>query len=263
MLLDDGDIHGPHVPAAASERPWDFTELADTYDFRPHYDASIVHDTLDRLQLAHGDRAIDVGAGTGKLTSLLCGHGLDVIAVEPNARMRARGMANPAAQGARWIASRGETLPIVASSAAIVTFGSSFNVVQPRDALDECARVLRHGGAWFATYNHRDLHDPLQREIEAIIQRQIPAYDYGRRRRSPEPDVMAHGAFAAFASDSRRFIARVRADEWMLAWSSHATLQRQAGAHLPAVLMDIARAIGEAEVLEVPYTTHVWTATRR
>ena len=258
MLL--GDAEPRH---AVSECPWDFTALADTYDFRPDYNAELIRDVLRGLQSLPGDRAIDIGAGTGKLTAHLCANGLDVIAVEPNPRMRARGVANPAARNARWTAARGEALPIRAGTAAIVSFGSSFNVVEPRVALDECARVLIPRGAWFAVYNHRDLEDPLQREVEAIIHHHVPGFDYGRRRRSPEADVVGHGAFCGFESNARRFVAQVDSAEWMLAWNSHATLQRQAGSALPAVLRDIHRAIGDASVLAIPYVTCGWSARRR
>ena len=258
MLLDDAEPQ-----RAVAECPWDFTALADTYDFRPDYSADLIRDVLRRLQPLPGDRAIDVGAGTGKLTAHLCANGFDVIAVEPNPKMRARGRANPNARAARWTAARGEALPIPARTAAIVAFGSSFNVVEPRVALDECARVLMPRGAWFAVYNHRDLDDPMQREVEAIIHRHVPDFDYGRRRRSPEADVISHGAFCRFESDARRFVAQVKSEEWMLAWSSHATLQRQAGSRLPAVLADIRRAIGDTPVLAIPYATRAWSARRR
>ena len=56
----------------------------------------------------------------------------------------------------------------------MTTFGSSFNVCDRQKALIESKRILVHRG-WFACmWNHRDLEDPLQNEIESIIKKRIP-----------------------------------------------------------------------------------------
>lgn len=250
------------TPVLPAEAPWDFTALADTYDFRPDYCRDLIHDLLAGMPLCGGDRVLDVGAGTGKLAAHLCAHGLDVIALEPNPRMRALALVKPALRSVRWIAGRGEALPLADECFDAVTFGSSFNVVRASVALDECARVVRPGGFWLAVYNHRDLDDPLQRSVEAIIRRHIPGFDYGRRRSSPVAELEAHGAFASFAASERSFVVEVAAEEWMLAWHSHATLQRQAGHRLPAILAEIRSLIDSATTLSIPYMTRAWTARR-
>lgn len=257
MPLDTNATRPRPIPLA-----WDFTTLADTYDFRPDYCASLIRDVLAAMRLRNGERALDIGAGTGKLTAHLCAHGLEVTALEPNARMRGIAMTKEVARAARWIAAYGEALPVADASVGLVTFGSSFNVVRTAVALDECARVLRPGGYWLAVYNHRDLDDPLQRLVEGIIHRHIPAFEYGRRRASPAADLSAHGAFGSLASNERRFAALVPAEDWMLAWHSHATLQRQAGDRLPGILAEIHRALGSAVTLSIPYTTRAWIARR-
>jgi ubiquinone/menaquinone biosynthesis C-methylase UbiE len=241
---------------------WDFTALAATYDFRPDYCASLIHDVLDASGLQPDGWGLDVGAGTGKLTAHLCARGLNVVAVEPNARMRAIGMAKNETRGARWIAARGEALPVADRSMDLISFGSSFNVVRTTAALNECARVLRVDGVWLAVYNHRDLDDPLQKSIESIIHRHIPSFEYGPRRTSPIEELSSHGAFRSFQSSERRFVAEVVAEQWMLAWRSHATLQRQAGTSLSVILGQIGNAIGSAAALSIPYVTRAWVARR-
>ncbi len=248
--------------ARPSELPWDFTTLAATYDYRPDYCASLIHDLFVAMRLPRGERVLDVGAGTGKLTVHLCAHGFDVLAMEPNARMRAIGLTKQSLSRARWVAGRGEALPVTAMSVGLVSFGSSFNVVNTSTALDECARVLRPGGFWLAVYNHRDLDDPLQRAVEDVIHRHIPGFDYGRRRASPAGELSAHGAFDDFASNERRFVATISTHDWMQAWCSHATLQRQAGDRLPGILAEIHALVSAQTTLQVPYSTRAWTARR-
>lgn len=248
-----------HRPVLA----WDYTRLAEAYDRRADYHAGLVARTIDNMDLAPGTLALEVGAGTGKLTGLLCRPGLEVIATEPNARMRDIALGKPTLRtGIRWMACRGEALPLRTASAGLVAYGSSFNVLPVRAALDECARVLAPGGYWMALWNHRDLDDALQCEVEALIRRHLPAYDYGRRRESPEPDVAAHGAFDAVRAHAQRFVIEIPATDWLQAWQSHATLERQAGSALPHILEDIRSLVGDTQALQVPYITRVWTARR-
>ena len=50
-------------------------------------------------------------------------------------------------------------------------------------ALKEVYRILKRK-CWFAAlWNHRDLENPIQMEIEKIIKSNIPNYDYGSRRK--------------------------------------------------------------------------------
>ncbi|WP_440222108.1 class I SAM-dependent methyltransferase [Dokdonella sp. MW10] len=241
---------------------WDYSALAANYDARVDYDAGLLRHVIGEMGLEPGDAVLEVGAGTGKLTGLLCAHGLDVTAVEPNAAMRAVAMAKPVGSAARWIAGRGEALPVQSNRFVLVAYGSSFNVLPARVALDECVRVLREPGYWMALWNHRDLDDPLQRDVEAVIRRHLPDYDHGSRRRSPEADLQAHAVFGDIRAYEQRFLADIATDDWLAAWRSHATLQRQAGPRLQAILTGIANLVRGHDMLRIPYVTRAWTARR-
>jgi SAM-dependent methyltransferase len=239
---------------------WDYTDLADTYDLRADYSAELIRRTLSRIGCQRGAAALEVGAGTGKLTSLLCDHGLDLTALEPNQRMREVAFSKGLDRRARWFAARGEALPVKSQSCELVAFGSSFNVLPAPLALDECARVLKPGGHWLAIWNHRDLDDPLQREVEALIRSHLPGYELGRRRHSPEPDLHTHGCWHDICADEERFIVEISKTAWMEAWQSHATLRRQAGPKLAGILAGIEQVLGSTQVLAVPYISRLWTA---
>ncbi len=240
---------------------WNYTDLAAAYDHRPDYHAGLVRHLLSDFELAQGDTVLDVGAGTGKLTGLLADSGATVVACEPNAEMLRRG-ADKGHRNASWVRAVGESLPIRTTSIALVCFGSSFNVLPAGAALDESARVLQGNGHWLALWNHRDLDDSLQREVEEIIRRHVPAYDYGRRRVDPSHDVAMHASFEVVRAHEQRFVVDVAATDWIAAWQSHATLQRQAGAVLPRILAEVHALIDGAGTLSVPYFTRAWTARR-
>jgi protein-L-isoaspartate O-methyltransferase len=73
---------------ATDEQRLAFGRVAELYDrARPSYPAAVVDELIEFAQLRPGDRALEVGAGTGKLTCLLAERGLSVLALEPSAAM--------------------------------------------------------------------------------------------------------------------------------------------------------------------------------
>ena len=71
-----------------SERRLAFGGIAELYDqARPSYPSALVDDVLEFAAAREGDRAVEVGAGTGKATVLFAQRGLDVLALEPSAEM--------------------------------------------------------------------------------------------------------------------------------------------------------------------------------
>src|SRR6186997_1540687 len=140
------------------DRQWIYDSLADDYDRRPDYDASIVDEVADSMGLDATGRVLEVGAGTGKFTAHLCRRGCDVIAIEPSAPMRRRAMEKPQLVRVRWIAALGECLPLADDSVDVVAYASSLNCLQSDAALAEAHRVLRPRGHLLTLWNYRDLH---------------------------------------------------------------------------------------------------------
>jgi len=70
-------------------RRFNFDAIADEYDAsRLAIPADLVTDVSALVGFMPGQRALEVGAGTGQLTSALLGNGWNVTAVEPGSRMR-------------------------------------------------------------------------------------------------------------------------------------------------------------------------------
>ena len=101
-----------------------------------------------------------------------------VTAVEPNDSMRELGKSRTKSlKKINWKEGTGEVTGLENDSFDLVTFGSSFNVCDRQEALRETHRILRPGG-WFACFwNHRDLNNPIQKEIEVLIGDKIPGSD--------------------------------------------------------------------------------------
>jgi SAM-dependent methyltransferase len=242
---------------------WDYTSLAHTYRGRPPYAERVIDQLVALAGVQPGDRVCDVGAGTGHLSVHLVARGLRVDAVEPNDAMRAVGRERLADAPVEWFEAQAEETGRPDRAYSLVTFGSSFNVVRTDAALAEVARILRRPGRVAAMWNHRDLDDPLQTAIEAAIGSRIAGYDYGTRRADPTADIAASGRFHAPRSLQATVDHELDADDWVEAWSSHATLARQAGDQLERIIDEIGALVAQAQVggrITVPYTTRCWVA---
>jgi len=244
---------------------WDYTNLADAYLKRPDYSNDAIDQMLQVAGLNGEGDICDVGAGTGKLTCMLLERGYRVVSVEPNDAMRAHGISNASAfDTSTWLEATGENTKQPDDHFDLVTFGSSFNVVDRNVALNEACRILKVQG-WFACmWNHRDLTDPIQSEIESIIKKEVAEYAYGVRREDQTEVIQSSGLFQKAIKIEGTVIHHQDVGDCLEAWKSHATLQRQAGDRFGRVIDKIDAYLASLQVdrIEIPYTTRVWVAQR-
>ncbi len=242
---------------------WDYTELAEAYLKRPDYAQSAIDKMLQTAGIEKGGAACDVGAGAAHLTLKLAEYGLNVCAVEPNDAMRANGIKRTAQyQNVQWFEGVGEHTGMEDQKFHLVTFGSSFNVCDRQEALKETKRILKDGG-WFACmWNHRDLRDPMQKEIEDILKTQIPDYSYGTRREDQTDVIRESGLFKDVIYIEGTVVHEILAEDFIEGWKSHGTVQRQSREKFDFINSEIRKAVeakGEKYV-KVPYTTRIWMA---
>jgi SAM-dependent methyltransferase len=140
-----------------------FGPSAGTYDrYRPGYPPEAIAWLLG----PEPRRVLDVGAGTGKLTRGLVDAGHEVVAVEPDAGMRAAFAA--AVPGIEILEGSAEELPVPDGTFDAVTAGQAFHWFEAR-ALPEIARVLRPGGLLGVVVNLRDTSEPWVAELARIL----------------------------------------------------------------------------------------------
>jgi ubiquinone/menaquinone biosynthesis C-methylase UbiE len=243
---------------------WDYTELADTYSRRPPYSGIAAQRVLSALP-TNRRRVADIGAGTGHLAVELSARGCLVDAIEPNDAMRRIGMSRTKSDhNIRWAVGTGEDTKLQEDSYDFVTYGSSFNTMEAQVALVEASRILKHDGVLACMWNHRELDDPLQSDIEAVIRRHVATYTYGSRRQDQASVIEEGGLFGPAARFEERVLHTLPTEQWIAAWRSHATLQRQAGDRFEDVIREIAQlvAVKCGSSIEVPYVTVGWIAPR-
>ena len=245
---------------------WDYTELADAYLERPDYADAAIDGMVSIASLKEGDRCCDVGAGVAHLTLMMARRGMSIDSVEPNDAMRANGIKRTENMpNVRWHEGTGEDTGQESKVFDMVTFGSSFNVCDREQALEETARILKPRG-WFACmWNHRNLENPIQSQIETIIKERVAGYGYGTRREDQTAIIDASGIFGSVVHLDSRVMHEQTLDECIEAWRSHATLERQSGSAFGAIINDIERYLKSLnkEVIQIPYSTNIWITQLR
>lgn len=242
---------------------WDYTELAAAYLKRPDYAHGAIEKMLKTSGVKSGDEVCDVGAGAAHLTLKLAEYGLNVCAVEPNDAMRVNGIKRTSQyKNVKWFEGVGEHTGMENDKFSLVTFGSSFNVCDRQEALKETKRILKTGG-WFACmWNHRDLNDPLQKEIEDILKSEISDYNYGTRREDQTEVINKSGLFGDVVYLEGSVVHEILAEDFIEGWKSHGTVQRQSREKFEMINDQIRKLVEERgeRYIKVPYTTRIWMA---
>lgn len=242
---------------------WDYTNLADAYLKRPDYSNEAVRELIKYAGISSQSTICDVGAGAAHLTLALANYCENIYAVEPNDAMRCNGILRTKDRNnISWYEGTGEHTGMKENSFDLVTFGSSFNVCNRTQALIETARILKENG-WFAClWNHRNLNDSLQLEIENVIKRYIPDYKYGVRREDQTGIIVESGLFNEVITFSYEIHHKIKAVDFIEGWKSHGTVYRQARETFDEIMNEIGQIVEkkQKEIIEVPYTTKVWMA---
>ena len=101
------------------------------------------------------------------------------------------------------------------------------------------ALLLKSGGYFACLWNHRNLEDPIQKQIEDIIRSFIPSYGYGARRENQTEVIAASGLFEDIRLVEEEIFWDQTVKDTVEAWRSHATLHRQAGEKFGTIIQRI------------------------
>jgi ubiquinone/menaquinone biosynthesis C-methylase UbiE len=244
---------------------WDYTKLAESYLRRPNYSQMAFDSFISITKAKPNMKCCDIGAGVAHLTLMLAEFGLGITAIEPNDAMRKNGIERTQGfKNIKWLEGTGESTNQPTNEFDIVTFGSSFNVCDRYLTLNEVARILKERGWFICLWNHRDLNDPIQREIENIIRSSLPEYKYGARREDQTEIINGSGLFSNITEFSGTISHTQTIVECVDAWRSHATLMRQSGPQFPSIIKNINSFLITLKKPEIniPYRTLGWAAQK-
>jgi len=253
--------------ATIAQRAMSFGAIAADYDrLRP--DAP--DEAVDWLVPAGCEVAVDLGAGTGKLTRALARRVPRVIAVEPDERMRA--VLRSRSPGIEAVAGRGEAIPLADASADGVFISSAWHWMDPGQAVAEVTRVLRDGGRLGLTWTSRDREAGWLREL---ADRGWPGHNGqsgggggSTRPARPGREMMPAGPdLAGVVAESFTFSTMMTIDELVEQLGTYSGVITASPAERTAGLGRARAALEElfpgAAQIEVPMRTRCWRADRR
>ena len=141
-------------------------------ELRPEYAPEAVAWVAERCGLGAGSSVVDLAAGTGRLSRRFVDLGVDVIAVEPAANMRA--VLEERLPTVRAIVATAESMPLDDAAVDAVVVGNAFHHFDRDAAMAEIHRVLRPGGAlavfWAWPDEEEQLKIPGVRAIYELVE---------------------------------------------------------------------------------------------
>ena len=138
---------------------------------RPGYPPAAAARLADALGLRPGRVALDLAAGTGKLTRALASTGVELIAVEPVAGMRRKLTAS--LPSVRALEGTAEAIPLADDSVDAVLVAQAFHWFDTPAAAAEIHRVLRSDGGLGIIWNAWDESIDWVTRVQAIVHQHV------------------------------------------------------------------------------------------
>lgn len=159
----------------------DFGKLVDHYDAgRIPHNPLFVQRTADRLQIAVSARRMEIGAGTGQLTSALLAAGGELVAIEPSGPMAERLRLNRAADvmtgRLQTLTQPFETLqPPDFKPFGQLWSSDAWHWIDPQAGYRLAAELLHPGGFLICSWRFPQLTDPdLQLQMNGLYSKLSP-----------------------------------------------------------------------------------------
>jgi SAM-dependent methyltransferase len=169
------------------ERSLSFGSEAAAYERgRPSYPP----EAIDWLLPPDARHVLDLGAGTGKLTTRLAERGLNVIAVDPIAEMLE--LLTNALPDTPALLGTAEHIPLPDNSVDAVLVAQAWHWFDPEQAIAEVARVLRPGGRLGLVWNTRDERLGWVKDLGEIIGHEDDPFNSSVTLPNPFTDIDRH-----------------------------------------------------------------------
>jgi SAM-dependent methyltransferase len=244
-------------------------EVVDALDYdelRPEYAPEAVAWVAERCGIGPGSRVVDLAAGTGRLSGWFLQLGVDVIAVEPAANMRA--VLEERFPTVRTIVASAESMPLADQSVDAVVVGNAFHHFERDAAMAEIHRILRPGGAlavfWVWPAEEEQLKIPGMRGIyEAIDKTWAESTIMAAHRSWAEPPATVEGfdAFERRVFPATHLLPAARLADLYATFSDVLSLPAPTRAWLLDRITQLSR--GLPETLHLPQRTVVDLCVRR
>lgn len=243
-----------------------FGEVAEQYEeFRPSYPNGIFDEIMSFGELAAGDCALEIGAGTGKATMKVIERGLLVHALEPSPEMaallRAKGVEIEETTFEEW--------PLRAGAYRLVYAAQAWHWVGGDDRYERAAATLAPGGTLAIIWSRpQEFEGALGAEIDAIYDRLAPEMRSGSPKRWRLDETLDEIAGCAeFGAPVKREVTWTRpytTRQYVLLSETHSDHRVLSDDRRTQILADVAKVIdAHGGRVDVVYDTLVYLARRQ
>jgi SAM-dependent methyltransferase len=252
--------------ATRAQRSNSFGAVAGAYDRLrpPPADAAV-----DWLVPAGCRVAVDLAAGTGLLTRALARRVPEVIAVEPDDRMRA--VLSARSSDVQALAGYGESIPLPDASTDAVFVSSAWHWMDEARAVPEIGRVLRPGGRFGVIWTTRDRTAGAEwmrewDQFRAPDEAGEAAEATARRMRHHHVNLPDDGSFRDVETESFSYVAPMTIDDLVDLLGTYSAVitatdqERRAGLERSRKLLE-QRFPGRGTI-DVPIRSWCWRADR-
>jgi SAM-dependent methyltransferase len=245
---------------------FDVVNAFDYDELRPSYAPEAVAWVADRGSLRPGSIVVDLAAGTGQLSRRFAPLGVDLIAVEPAANMRA--VLQERLPTLRIVDGTAEAIPLADRSVDAMVVGNAFHHFDRMAAFAEIHRVLRPDGvlalfwAWPLEDEQRAI--PGMEEIYAAVEAARGSSEIATAYRSwsdVPPDARGFGPFERREFRITHDIPSARLADLYATSSDVASMPPGTRDELLQRIQELAR--GFSEILHLPGRTVVDLCARR
>lgn len=246
------------MPAAREEMALSFGASAAIYDrLRPGYPGAAIDQAIGTAAIA---AAVDLGAGTGRLTASLCERGLGVIALEPDVEMAK--LLTARLPQVRVEIATAEHMPLPDASVDAVFIGQAFHWFGRPEADREIARVLRPAGIVAILTNV----NPDDADWEGILYQTVLGEKQPSIADAPaalDPALFTDETAELVPNPQQLALADFLALPTTWSWVATATAAQQA--QVAAEASQLAQRIADpgGETVTMPYSTRVVRAVRQ
>jgi SAM-dependent methyltransferase len=252
--------------ATRAERSNSFGAIADDYDrLRPRpADAAV-----EWLVPLGCEVAVDLAAGTGLLTRALAARVPEVIAVEPDDRMRA--VLTARSPRIRAVSGYGESIPLDDETADALFVSSAWHWMDEARAVPEIARVLRPGGRFGVIWTTRDRREgsewmALLDQFRAPDEAGDTAEASVSRRRHRHVNLPDDGSFTEVETASFDYTAPMAVADVIAMMGTYSAVitasdeERRAGLERSRGVLE--REFPGQDVIDLPIRSWCWRARR-
>lgn len=243
--------------------------VADEYDrSRPGYPEELPTDVAVLAGLREGGRILEVGCGTGQLTTVFGRRGYEIVAVEPGARLARIARLNCSAfPNVRIDVSNLEDWVPDGRKFDLVLAAQSFHMVDPASRFASAAKVLDPTGALAVIWNLRLPGDSsAHRSMQAAYAEHAPTLRPDQLYQdTPFEDEIDHsGLFGSVFMRKYLWTQLYTADEYVGLLASHATHHLLQEPSRSALFQTVGEGIDRAGgQISIDYLTRLYVARRR